>query len=216
MEFDIWNVSTELENAPDVLFPWEFPRREAHIHYYPEIPSTMDVARGLAREGCTEFTTVIADRQSKGRGRLSRMWLSGGGGLYFTLVLRPKIPPMPSGRVNFGGSLTLARNLQDLFGVDARVKWPNDILVDERKLSGMLFEMEAEGDVVTSVNVGLGVNVNNDPTPEEPGAISLSRLLGREVSRRDLPSDFRPPISALRSLALRPAHFPINDFSIYD
>ncbi len=179
-----------LENDPDVLYPWEFREREALIHYFPEVPSTMDVARSLAREGCPEFTAVIADRQSKGRGRLSRRWLSGDGGLYFTLVLRPRIPPMLSARVNFAASLTLARTLQERFGVDARVKWPNDILVNERKLSGMLSEMEAEGDAVTFVNVGLGVNVNNDPTPEEAMAVSLKRLLGREVSRRDLLLDF--------------------------
>ncbi len=192
LRYDI--VSTpggySLKNTPDVLYPWEFPGREAIIHYFPEVASTMDIARGLAREGRPEFTTVIADRQSKGRGRLSRRWLSGDGGLYFTLVLRPKISPILSGRVNFAASLTLARTLQDRFGVDARVKWPNDILVNERKLSGMLSEMEAEGDVVTFVNVGLGVNVNNDPTREEPMAASLKRLLGKEVSRRDLLSDF--------------------------
>ncbi|MCP4690738.1 MAG: biotin--[acetyl-CoA-carboxylase] ligase [Desulfobacterales bacterium] len=179
-----------LENTPDALHPWEFPGREPNIHYFPEVASTMNIARNLAREGCPEFTVVIADRQTKGRGRLARTWLSGDGGLYFTLVLRPKIPPVLSARVTFAASLTLARTLQDRFRVDARVKWPNDILVNEKKLSGMLSEMEAEGDAVTFVNIGLGVNVNNDPTAEEPGAISLKRLLGKEVSRRDLLSDF--------------------------
>ena len=173
----------QLIASPDILYPWEFPNREARIHYFPELSSTMDSAKGLARKNCPDFTVVIAGRQTRGRGRLDRQWVSDDGGLYFTLVLRPDIPLPMSSRVNFLASLTLARVLRDLYQIEAAVKWPNDILVDDRKLAGMLSELEAEADRVFFINIGMGINVNNDPTGVEPGAISLKNMLGREVSR---------------------------------
>ncbi|MCK5204300.1 MAG: biotin--[acetyl-CoA-carboxylase] ligase [Desulfobacterales bacterium] len=175
-----------LKNSPDVPYPWEFPGRESRIIYHEELTSTMDAAKNLARKGCPDFTTVIAGRQVSGRGRLKREWLSDKGGLYFTMVLRPDLPPVLSFRVSFLASLTLARILNEMFGVDVRLKWPNDLLVDERKISGMLSELEAEADRVAFINVGVGVNVNNDPSAIEPAAISLKAILGRKVSKKDI------------------------------
>lgn len=175
-----------LKNSPDVPYPWEFPGRESRIIYHEELTSTMDAAKNLARKGCPDFTTVIAGRQVSGRGRLKREWLSDKGGLYFTMVLRPDLPPVLSFRVSFLASLTLARILNEMFGVDVRLKWPNDLLVDERKISGMLSELEAETDRVAFINVGVGVNVNNDPSAIEPAAISLKAILGRKVSKKDI------------------------------
>jgi len=180
----------QLIGSPDILFPWELPGRESSIHYFSELSSTMDMAKDLARKNCPDFTAVIAGRQTAGRGRLNRQWLSDDGGLYFTLVLRPDIPLPMSSRVNFLASLTLARVLRDLYQIEAAVKWPNDILVDDRKLSGMLSELEAEADRVFFINIGMGINVNNDPAGVEPGAISLKKMLGREVSRTRLLSRF--------------------------
>ena len=179
-----------LISAPDVTYPWEFANRESKIHYFDQVTSTMDIARDLARKDCPHFTVVIAGRQKKGRGRLQRVWLSSEGGLYFTVVLRPQIPPVLSSRVNFAASLIMARTLRRMFKIDARVKWPNDILVDDRKLSGMLSEMEAEADMITFINIGMGINVNNDPTSSEPMAISIKEILGRDVPRKQILSEF--------------------------
>ena len=175
-----------LENSPDIPYPWEFEGRESKIIYHAELTSTMDAAKQLARKGCPDFTTVIAGRQTSGRGRLSRQWISDEGGLYFTVVLRPELPPVLSFRVGFLASLTLARTLNEMFGVDVRVKWPNDLLVDERKICGMLSELEAEADRVAFINVGIGLNVNNDPSGIEPAATSLKAILGRTVSVKDI------------------------------
>ncbi len=178
------------EGETDLLFPWEFPGREQKIHYFEEVTSTMDLAQDLARKGYPDFTTVVAGSQKKGRGRLKRNWLSDKGGLYFTMVLRPEIPPGLTHRISFSASLIMARTLREMFGINAMVKWPNDILVDGRKVSGMLSEMEAEADRVSFVNVGVGVNVNNDPVPEVQTAASLKRILGREVSRKRILARF--------------------------
>jgi len=175
-----------LVNSPDVPYPWEFADRESKIIYYAELTSTMDAAKHLARKGCPDFTTVIAGRQKNGRGRLNRQWLSEKGGLYFTMVLRPDLPPVLSFRVGLLASVTLARILNEIFGIDVRVKWPNDLLVDERKICGILSELEAEVDRVAFINIGIGLNVNNDPSPIEPAATSLKNILGRKVSIKEI------------------------------
>ena len=180
----------QLIDSPDVLYSWEFPDREARIHYFSELSSTMDTAKELARKNCPDFTVVIAGRQTSGRGRLNRQWVSDDGGLYFTMVLRPNIPVALSSRMNFLASLTMAGVLREMYQIEAAVKWPNDILVKERKLSGMLSELEAEADRVFFINIGMGINVNNDPTGVEPGATSLKKLMGREISRIRLLSRF--------------------------
>lgn len=180
----------QLLTSPDIPFSWELPQREGLIHYFPEVPSTMDVAREMARKGAPHFTAVIAGRQTKGRGRLKRVWHSEDGGLYFTLILRPSIPLQWCFRINFAASLVLCRVLRQETGIDAQVKWPNDILVSGRKLSGMISEMEAEAEMISFINVGIGINVNNDPTYDEPTAISLMKLLEKTVSRKELLSHF--------------------------
>ncbi len=179
-----------LVHSPDALFPWEFPGRESKIHYFKELSSTMDTAREMAHKGCPSFTVVIADSQSKGRGRLQRVWQSTRGGLYFTIVLRPDIPPAMSFKVNFAASYTLIRVLNKLYSINAHAKWPNDTLVDGLKLSGMLSEMETEEQKVSFINIGIGINVNNDPTLKEPNATFLKKLLGREIQRREILSRF--------------------------
>ena len=174
----------------DALHPWEFPNREPHIHYFPEAASTMDIARDLARKGCPHFTVVIAGLQTNGRGRLRRAWLSQKGGLYFTMILRPQIPSMLSPRLNFSAAVDLVHTLRSRFGIHAHVKWPNDILVSGKKICGILSEMEAEGDLTTIVNIGIGMNVNNDPLLQEPKASSIKKILKKTVSRKKILSEF--------------------------
>lgn len=174
----------------DLPFPWEFPERESKIHFFREVSSTMDIARDLARKGCPDFTVVIAELQSKGRGRLQRVWQSEQGGLYFTIVLRPDMTPSESFRINFAASLVLATVLQERFHIDAKVKWPNDILVDGMKISGMLSEMEADAGKLSFINLGIGINVNNDPGEYEQRATSIKKCIGKTVSRKNLLSCF--------------------------
>jgi BirA family biotin operon repressor/biotin-[acetyl-CoA-carboxylase] ligase len=175
-----------LTGTPDVLYPWEFGDRASKIHYFDAVDSTMNIARDLARNQCPHFTVVIAGRQEKGKGRLKRTWRSSEGGLYFTIVVRPDMPPALSSRINFAASMVLAQTLQSRFDVRAAVKWPNDILVDGKKLAGILSEFDAETDRVNFINIGIGINVNNDPTPYEPTAVSLTQILGKPVERREL------------------------------
>jgi BirA family biotin operon repressor/biotin-[acetyl-CoA-carboxylase] ligase len=174
-----------LVSSPDLLLPCEFPDLEQRIHYFPEVGSTMDPARELAKKGAEEGTIVITEIQTRGRGRLSREWLSPEGGIYFTIILRPRISPAHAPRINLMAAIAVAATIRKLFGLKAQLKWPNDVLIAGKKVSGILAEMDAEMDVVNFVNVGIGINANNSVTRFEKTATSLKEALGRETCRRE-------------------------------
>lgn len=179
-----------LLEEPDLPYAWEFETGEARIHYLPETSSTMDEALEMARQGAPHLSVVVAGRQTHGRGRLNRQWDSGDGGLYLTLILRPQLPPLYASRMTFLAGVVLARTIQEAYRLPARVKWPNDILIDECKVAGMLSQMEAEGDALGFVNIGIGLNVNNDPTGANAASTSLANHLGGPLSRKEVLSRF--------------------------
>jgi len=173
-----------LVSSPDLLLPYEFPGLEERIYYFSEIGSTMDLARELAKKGAKEGTIVIAEVQTHGRGRLSREWFSPKGGIYFTIILRPRISPAYAPRINLMISITVAIAIKKLFRLNAQLKWPNDVLIKGRKVCGILAEMNAEMDVINFVNVGIGINANTSIPQFEKTATSLKDTLGREISRK--------------------------------
>lgn len=180
-----------LTNPDDLLLPFVFPNRQQTIHYFPTLDSTMDTAKELARQGAPHMSVIIAGEQARGRGRLNRHWISSEGGLWFTVILRPALPPPFAFKVNFAASLCLARTLEAVCGIkEAGVKWPNDILYQDKKLAGLLSEMETQGDMLSFVTVGIGLNVNNHPEHQEPNAVSVNRIVGTPVSRQAILSEF--------------------------
>ncbi len=174
-----------LVSSPDLMLPYEFPGLEKRIHYFSEIGSTMDAARELAKKGAKEGTIVTAEVQAHGRGRLSREWLSPEGGIYLTIILRPKISPVYAPRINLMISIAVAATIRKLFGITAGFKWPNDVLIEGRKVCGVLAEMNAEMDAVNFVNVGIGINANTSIPQFEKAATSLKDELGRQISRKE-------------------------------
>jgi len=150
----------------------------------------MDEARQIARAGCPSFSVVVAEMQTKGRGRLVRPWYSRAGGLYFTIILRPDLPPEACFKLNFLASICLVRILQHRYGIEAEIKWPNDILVNHRKLMGMLSESSILSNRVDYVNIGIGVNVNNSPPETTPEATSIKLLIGEPAPCLPLLADF--------------------------
>ena len=174
-----------LVSSPDLLLPYEFPGLEQRIHHFREIGSTMEAARELAKRGAREGTIVIAEVQTRGRGRLTREWLSPEGGIYFTIVLRPRISPAYAPRINLMAGIAVAVTIKELYGLKAELKWPNDVLIEGKKVCGILAEMDAETDVLNFVNVGIGINVNTSIPRFERTATSLKDALGREISRKE-------------------------------
>jgi len=194
-----------LVSSPDSLLPYEFPGLEQRIHYFPGIGSTMDSARELAKKGAEEGTIVIAEAQTRGRGRLSREWLSPEGGIYFTLVLRPRISPAYAPRINLMASVAVAATINKLFGLKAELKWPNDVLIEDRKVCGILAEMDAEIDVVNFVNVGIGINANTSIPQFEKTVTSLKDALGRKISRKEFLSVLLMEIERRQALLMEGA-----------
>jgi BirA family biotin operon repressor/biotin-[acetyl-CoA-carboxylase] ligase len=175
---------------PDTPFPWLFGPRSSLIHYHPELDSTMNRAMDLARAGCPPYTVVVADRQLQGRGRMQRQWQSEEGGLYFSMVLRPTLLPRVCPVINLAVALDLVATLARCCGIAARVKWPNDVLVDGRKIAGILSQMEVEADQVAFINVGIGLNLNNQPEIADKPAVSALQLTGERSNRTEVLADF--------------------------
>lgn len=163
---------------------------------YRTVKSTNDIAAQLAESGAAEGTLVTAEEQTRGRGRLGRVWYSAPGtGIYATLILRPKFSPDRAPGLSVMTSLALARTLGRYFAAgEVQLKWPNDILVHGRKVSGILTELVAERNKISYVLVGVGINVNHGaghfPTELKQTATSLRRALKHKVKRVPLLQSF--------------------------
>ena len=137
--------------------------------------STNDDARALARDGAPDGTVVLASRQSMGRGRLGRTWVSPEGGAYLSVIVRPQVTPTEVSSLALAVGLGIARGLSEHLGVGTMLKWPNDVVLGGAKLSGILLEMGAEADRVNWVVVGIGINVRrSDEMPPPAVAACLS------------------------------------------
>lgn len=163
------------------------------LRYFREVRSTNQTADEMASgagdgTGCRDGTVVLAEMQTSGKGRMSRPWLSPPGGVYMSLILKPDISLAKVYRINMAISLAITKTLFSLYGLQARIKWPNDILIEERKLCGILMEISAEVDQLKYAIVGIGINANMDASrfPTEWNATSLSAELGHEILRIEL------------------------------
>ena len=152
-------------------------------HYVPYCTSTQDIARSLAESNAPEGLVIIAEEMSSGRGRLRRYWYAPKGGLWFTLILKPRFIKSLQ-LLSLSAGLAVVKSLRSLFNIDVRLKWPNDILYSDKKLAGILIEAMAELDAINYVLLGVGINVNNEiPSEIENIAISLKHILNKEVPR---------------------------------
>ena len=152
------------------------------IHHYDLIGSTMDEARRLASEGAVEGTVVIAEEQTAGRGRFNRAWVSPRGeNLSFSVVLKPSANQLSY--MNMAATLAVARTVADCADLQPTIKWPNDVRVGGLKISGILIESAIESEDVVCAIIGIGVNVNFDPSLYADIA-DISTSLYRETGQR--------------------------------
>jgi len=154
---------------------------------YPSLASTMEVAKREAQQGAVEGTTIIADEQTAGKGRMKRLWLSPRGSIALSVILYPDVSYLSS--LVMLVSLAVVHSIEAVTGLEAQVKWPNDVLIHGKKVCGVLIESELRRDIVDYAIVGIGVNVNLrlvDFPEILPIATSLSDELEREVSRLEL------------------------------
>jgi BirA family biotin operon repressor/biotin-[acetyl-CoA-carboxylase] ligase len=179
-----------LLSVPDRLFPFEVEHNLGtkiigkKIYYLESVSSTMDVASSLGAQGAGEGTVVLAETQTKGRGRLGRSWLSPKyKGIYLSLILRPKISPQQAPVLTLLAAVSVSEAIKELTEIETQIKWPNDILLEHKKLGGILTELNAETDQVRFLVIGIGLNVNNDKKSLVPGATSLREKQGKAVNR---------------------------------
>jgi BirA family biotin operon repressor/biotin-[acetyl-CoA-carboxylase] ligase len=166
--------------------------------------------------GEPEGTVVIADRQRAGKGRMGRRWASPAGvNLYASILLRPEILPFDAPKLTFLSAVAVCRAIAALTGLQATVKWPNDVLLNGKKIAGLLNEMSAETDRVNYVVLGIGVNLNmqKDQFPEDLRypATSLAITKGRPVSRLDFTRALLQEIDVLYQVFLQQGGGPVLD-----
>jgi len=187
------HLGYKLVSSPDKLFPEEIKFRlgtkilAKRIEYFDVINSTMDEAFRLGMAGAEEGTLICAEGQTKGRGRLGRGWTSPKGkGIYISILLRPKLQPLMVSQLTLLCAVAVAEAIERAAGINMAIKWPNDVLINNKKVVGILTEMNAETDRIKFVIVGIGVNVNATNAQLPAHATSLRQEMQKNFSRIEI------------------------------
>lgn len=178
------NKGYRLMAAPDLmteaeiksLMHTEWVAKE--VLYFDTIDSTNTKAQELAEKGYPSGTLVVADKQESGKGRRGRSWVSPSGtGIFMTLMIKPDINPNNASMLTLVAALAVAKAITSVTGEEAMIKWPNDIVVNSKKVCCILTEMNAQFDYINHIVVGIGINVHNESFPEEISQMASSLMI---------------------------------------
>lgn len=188
--------SYRIISRPDILLPFEIKNKLTTryigqtIYYFPALTSTNIIARQKIlrkTDNIPEGTIIITEQQSGGKGRLGKTWFSPAGGIWLSIILYPEIISSSIALITLMAAVVVANTISKLFQIKAQIKWPNDILIDDRKVCGILTEMSTEAKSKQWVIVGIGINTNNDSSelPEDirKCSISLKEVTGQLIPR---------------------------------
>ena len=211
-----------LREVPDKLFPNEILTRLKtkwlghSICYKDSVDSTNNVAKALANNGCEDGLLVVAEEQGAGKGRLSRGWISPyAKGIWFSVVLKPPFLPQEASKCTLLAAVSVVKAVNKLKGVNAAIKWPNDVLLNGKKLVGILTEMNAEFGHINYIVIGTGVNTNGKPEdyPEEVRdlAVSVADVAEESFTRVDLLADILKNMEELYESVLENGFAPVLD-----
>ncbi len=186
-----------------------------NIHYEESVESTQKIALRLAAEDAYEGTVVIAEEQRSGKGRMNRKWHSPKyTGIWMSLILRPNIPLTKAPQLTLLTAVAIVHAIQEVSGLQPEIKWPNDILINGKKVTGILTELQAEADRIHSIIIGMGINVNQkkEDFPEELQEKAGSLLIetGQSISRAGLIRSIFKHFEKLYLLYLEQGFFPIK------
>ncbi|WP_081954402.1 biotin--[acetyl-CoA-carboxylase] ligase [Neobacillus niacini] len=186
-----------------------------NVHYEESVESTQKIAHRLAYDNAPEGTVIIAEEQLSGRGRMDRKWHSPKyTGIWMSIILRPNISLPKAPQLTLLAAVAIVQAIEDLTGLLPEIKWPNDILIKGKKVTGILTELEAEADRINSIIIGIGMNVNQtkEDFPSELQGIATSILLekGERVSRADLIKGIFMNLEKLYLLYLEEGFLPIK------
>ena len=205
------NKGYHLIAAPDVMTEAELESLKntqwagCEIYCFDSIDSTNTKAKELAEAGHPSGTLVVADQQTLGRGRRGRSWESPAGtGIFMTLMLKPDINPNNASMLTLVAAMATARAITEVTGEAAQIKWPNDIVMNGKKVVGILTEMSAQFDYINHIVVGIGINVHNEEFPEEIAKTASSLLLecGHRIHRASLIEAFLEEFERLYAVYL--------------
>jgi len=187
------HIGYSLISVPDKLLPTEVQyglRTKTfgkEIKYYESLESTMDTAFAFGLKGASEGTVICAETQKKGKGRMGRKWESPKGkGLYFSVILRPEMRAVEIAKLTLFSAVAVCEALRNVSGLDIAIKWPNDLLMGNQKIAGILTELSAEIDQVHFVVIGVGINVNTSLKRLPDVATSLMAESSRRFSRIEI------------------------------
>lgn len=182
---EVADVMTEAEIGSRIHTKW----MGKNLLYLPVTDSTNIQAKKQGEEGAPHGTLVVADCQNAGKGRRGRSWSSPpGSSIYMSFLLRPQIPPQCASMITLIAGMASSQAVRQVTGLEAKIKWPNDLVLDGKKICGILTEMSAEMEQIHYIVTGIGINVNQQDFPEEirTKATSLKMELGQDVSRSQL------------------------------
>lgn len=197
-----------LEQAPDLLNTEEIQTGlTTHVfgrsmQYHEKVASTQHETKRLAESGAEEGTLVVAEAQSEGKGRRGRHWVSPPRmGIYLSLILRPDLEPFNIAQIPIVMGIGVCESISQVTGLQPRIKWPNDVLLEGKKVAGILVEMSAEPERVHYIILGIGINVNTPasifPDDLRSTATSLAEVAGHPVCRRTLIQRLLPNLESI-------------------
>ena len=186
-----------------------------NVHYEESVDSTQKIAHRLANEDAPEGTVIIAEEQVLGRGRMDRRWHSPKyTGVWMSVILRPNIPPQKAPQLTLITAVAVVQAIEELTDLTPQIKWPNDILINGKKVTGILTELQADADRITSIIIGIGINVNQqkEDYPEELHSIATSLAIesGKKLQRADLVRILLSKLETLYTLYLEKGFYPIK------
>lgn len=193
----VTNKGYILISSPDALYPVEIKRNlktefiGKEIIYLDSVDSTNNYGKELASRGFNDGILIVAEEQTKGRGRLGREWISQKGkGIWMTLMLKPDIKPDKASQVTLIAALSVLKGIKNVADVDIMIKWPNDLVINGKKVCGILTELGAEIDIINYLCVGIGINVNSEEDDFNKiglnTATSLKVTVGKTIDRKRL------------------------------
>jgi len=189
----IKNKGYRLVSTPDIPLPHELEKKiqtkiiGKKIVYFPQIHSTNTYAKEIVKKDTTDGIIIVADEQTMGRGRKNRSWDSPKDGLWLSIIVHPNIPPNNGMILTMAASNSIVTAIMKITGLKPIIKWPNDILINKKKVCGILTELDAEIGQINYAIIGIGINVNNKIDPLlDSVATSLKENFGKKISRVDL------------------------------
>lgn len=199
----------------EIMYGLETIHFGRNIHYEETVDSTQRIAQRLAYDGAQEGTIVIAEEQLGGRGRFERAWHSPKyKGIWMSIILRPKVPIMQTPQLTLLMAVAAVKGIEQATGCEPGIKWPNDLLINGKKVSGILTELQADSDRIHSLIIGIGINVNLEPSdyPAEllDTATSLFIETGKEWDRATIVQSILLELEKLYAIYLENGFYPIK------